>query len=648
MPESLVDALFEKEVGYEAQAPAHDSDSEPEGEEEDVQVEKPADEEGQEGMQEQEQVAEEVVQPSPDLPQPKEGQHPTHGRFLIHPECCARVEGQRQTCSVHVSSPRDPNFVSLPLLQPPPPVPKPGDPPPVISHFCASCGRKYEGEEADTVTPPSSRGTDLTDFDCTKIYSPQPQDMPAAEFINSLDITGAISAKARGKELLVAICNNETRTNFAFRVHFGMQGHLFWMPTKMYLDIVSEPPVPRGEKSFAFRIPAKHIDGPVKTGQLISIQAAFIRPKWTLVFVDHNVMIQFHLMRLSDDFQPADLNPKSTIWSSLWSATHGPVFGQEPEAALAALRSWRATFLATGSSTTSILQAMKTYQKAFNGSGAQESNDQLFMALIHPQMPAKLVCTSDILFDRLVKVLCEFDVKRVELTLPGRLPYASSNRPFYMNESGQEKYLRHVLVFRRKHVRITAEQLREAHGMNLFQPRAIIQADGRAILPKGVQPDALSAPASLRSDRNRVQASTKVANRRIVMGKLKGYTPFTAQPAKGWCSASSELVTVDMAHDVNDTTIGLYSFRIFVDCAWTTTKLKAGEGFQSDQWRRAATVGRSKRKRPSATTIADHDKARKKQKQQASELKENIEPVDLGTGVMTRAQRRQAATNIAT
>lgn len=37
--------------------------------------------------------------------------------------------------------------------------------------------------------------------------------IPPANFVNDLDITGRISAKARGKELVIAICNSKTRKN---------------------------------------------------------------------------------------------------------------------------------------------------------------------------------------------------------------------------------------------------------------------------------------------------------------------------------------------------------------------------------------------------------------------------------------------------
>jgi hypothetical protein len=53
--------------------------------------------------------------------------------------------------------------------------------------------------------------------------------------------------------------------------------------------------------------------------QLVSFQAAFERPEWTLTFGDHNITIQFHLMQVSASFlssfrrQTLNLVPKSVF-----------------------------------------------------------------------------------------------------------------------------------------------------------------------------------------------------------------------------------------------------------------------------------------------------------------------------------------------
>jgi hypothetical protein len=39
----------------------------------------------------------------------------TVGKFIVERECCAQLEGSRQTFSIHFCSPLDPTFVPLPM-----------------------------------------------------------------------------------------------------------------------------------------------------------------------------------------------------------------------------------------------------------------------------------------------------------------------------------------------------------------------------------------------------------------------------------------------------------------------------------------------------------------------------------------------------
>ncbi|KAJ7801804.1 hypothetical protein B0H14DRAFT_3782432 [Mycena olivaceomarginata] len=526
------------------------------------------------------------------------------GHFVTHPECCARITGARQTFTVHVSSPLDDRFISLPRLPPAPVVTKQTP----ISHYCSSCKRGYSDDDPASSTPYVS------------IYSAVPS-TPAAEFVNSLNINGCLTAKARGKELIIAICNATTGANILFRVGYYMEGHCFWMPTKVYKDIISQTPVLRGEKSFSYPIPAKYIDGPkLETNRVISIQAAFIRPDYTLVFADHNVMIQFHLMRVTDSFVPADLNPHSNIWPALWSSTHGPVYSLEPVETVQAINDWRQKICDNKKYSHSIFKSMKTHQTAFNGSGAQEATDQLFLAYIHPLMPARLVCLNNTLFQRLLNVVIAYDHSRNNLALRGALPYVSGDSPFHMNTSGHDKYLRQVFCFKRQVVKLDADQLRLTG----------VQSD--------VTPAPLSAPLKLREG-SRTQKTTSVPNIYLVISSesdLKAYTPFTARVPDDWPKASRETVGTDVRDEVNSTTLGLYSFRIFVDCAWMTQKVAVSGGLPVGR-REVNTIGQSNRKRPLASDIAKHDRAKKPR--QALEEKENI---DVSEGIMTRSQRRRA------
>ncbi|KAJ7508241.1 hypothetical protein B0H11DRAFT_2271108 [Mycena galericulata] len=130
------------------------------------------------------------------------------------------------------------------VTHPPPPAKK-GETPPPPSYHCQSCNGESD-EEEDDEDDAGSTSSILTTNLPSKILNKSP-----ADFINELNITGRIFAKARGKELI-----------FAFRLNFALEGHCYWIPTSWYKQIVSQPPVPRGKKSMAYLIPDEFIDGP--------------------------------------------------------------------------------------------------------------------------------------------------------------------------------------------------------------------------------------------------------------------------------------------------------------------------------------------------------------------------------------------------
>ncbi|KAJ7176357.1 hypothetical protein C8R43DRAFT_1198025 [Mycena crocata] len=499
------------------------------------------------------------------------------GNFVAHPECCARVTGHRQTFTVHISSPNDEDFIDLPLLSPPTLLPE--DAPPRPPHYCGACHRGYTTE--------ASGGIYIYIYILPASVIPRESATPAAannvpaKYVNKLKIRGRISALARGKELLVAICNPQTEKN-----------------------------------------------------------AAFIRPnKWTLIFVDHNVMIQLHLMQMSSMFTRADIAPKSAVWERLWNASHGPVYSQEPEETLKALEDWRARIRRFPKRKQPIFAAIKNTQTVFNGSGAQEGTDLVNLAFLHPQMPSFQVCNNYELWARLVKAVIDYDKNRIELALPeARLPYASGAMPFRMNYDGHKCFLSNITIYRREFVIFTEERLSFAIDLGLFQPNTEIQPDGRAIVPAGSAPCEPSVEAHFGSaDRN--QATVQVPNICVsIQGgrkSLNAYSPFTAKPGSGWKTASRSMVTSDVRDDVNETTLGLYSFRIFVDCAWTAQKVaKTMEGLPRGP-RPTVHAGRSNRKRPLAADIARS--AAPKRKKVRIEEQENV---DISAGITTRSGRK--------
>ncbi|KAJ7359970.1 hypothetical protein DFH08DRAFT_801726 [Mycena albidolilacea] len=450
-----------------------------------------------------------------------------------------------------------------------------------------------------------------------------------AKFVNTLRISGRIHAKARGKELIIAICNSDVGRNFLLRVNFGLEAHCFWIPTEWYKKIVSNPPVPRGKKSFAYQIPYEFIDGPARD-RLISLQAAFVRPEWTLVFVDHNVMIQFHLMQVSASFLPSHLEPGSKIWSRLWSRTHGPVYHQEPQATLECLEAWRSDIIDTRDSR-AIFQAIKTTQTVFNGCGTQETNDLLLLAFIHPQMPTFEVCSDAGTWSRFQAALIKYDADRATLARPTKpLPYVSGPRPFHFNTDGHRKCLNRVSAYRRSEVIFTSEDITIAHRLGLFLSNAFIDSDGQARATGSSIP---SIPVQLRPQYNKMHVPNFAITWHIGKAKYVAYTPFTAKPPAHWQRVVRETVGSDVREEVNKTTLGLYSFRLLVDCIWSS-KTVSEEGIPQGR-RPVLTVGSGNRKRPLAQDIAKTG-APKKKRRVVTEEKENI-VVD--EGIRTRSGR---------
>ncbi|KAJ7467278.1 hypothetical protein B0H11DRAFT_2197385 [Mycena galericulata] len=360
----------------------------------------------------------------------------------------------------------------------------------------------------------------------------------------------------------------------------------------------------------AYLIPDEFIDGP-GTGRKISIQAAFIRPEYTFIFSDHNVMITFHLMQLAPSFFPVHLAPGSAVWPALWSHTHGPVYSQEPQATLEALSSWQA----------------EATQTVFNGFGAQEATDLLCLALIHPVMRSVDVCGHEEVWSRFVSAIIDYDKSRMDLALPSSsLPFVSGDSPFRMNTDGYNGYLYHISCYRRSHVILDAARLEAAHKLGLFLPNAIIQPNGIARVPSNSPETEPTVKTQLRADR--CQATVKIPNFVVtILGGKKSlvtYSPFTARPGLNWRTAQCSTVGSDVRDDSNKTTLGLYTFRTFVDCAWSAKYV--GTGGVPTGRRPLVSVGQSNRKRPLADAIART--AAPKKRRVVMQDEENVDPTE--------------------
>ncbi|KAJ7712887.1 hypothetical protein B0H16DRAFT_1479063 [Mycena metata] len=241
-------------------------------------------------------------------------------------------------------------------------------------------------------------------------------------------------------------------SRFIFRI--GLEAHCFWMPTEWYQNIVSYPPVPQGKKSFAFVMPLEYVDR-LAHELLILIQAAFVRPVWTLVFVDHNVS-ESSLIQSHTNEQAVQ------IWPHLWSRTYRPIYHLEPQATLNCLEAWHIETIAV-SDHTPIFHAIKRTQIALNGCGAQEVMDALTLTFIQVQMLALYVCADPQTWSRLVTTLIKYDADRVDLSTPKhRLPYVSGPHPLYFNNDGHCKYLNWISTLSTEFAEVPSEIKRKA------------------------------------------------------------------------------------------------------------------------------------------------------------------------------------------
>ncbi len=77
--------------------------------------------------------------------------------------------------------------------------------------------------------------------------------------------------------------------------------------------MTSIPAVSRGAKSKTFMIPNHLFHGLPGSSRQASIQLFFHCPNWTLIVLDHIVMISFHVMRLHHVCTQDDLQPGSAV-----------------------------------------------------------------------------------------------------------------------------------------------------------------------------------------------------------------------------------------------------------------------------------------------------------------------------------------------
>ncbi|KAJ6608896.1 hypothetical protein B0H10DRAFT_1955018 [Mycena sp. CBHHK59/15] len=146
-------------------------------------------------------------------------------------------------------------------------------------------------------------------------------------------------------------------------------------------------------------------------------------------------------------------------------------------------------------------------------------------------------------------------------------------------DSGSSNFIDDILV--KPHCaayQLMCHPSQSAHEFGLFLPHAVIQPNGRAQVPLHAPPAVPSVKTELCADRQ--QAMVKIPNLAITISggkkELVIYLPFTAQTSSNWHKAQCETMGSDVREEVNKTTLGLYSFCIFMDCVWSAKHVKKG------------------------------------------------------------------------
>lgn len=151
------------------------------------------------------------------------------------------------------------------------------------------------------------------------------------------------------------------------------------------------------------------------------------------------------------------------------------------------MKEWRKTITRKlKPDTRPIFLAIRQSQDAFNGFGAQETTDALFMACIHPCTPTDGICRSEAAWDRLVKAVFDYAAERIKLvempTSKSRIPYVSRSgeKPFKFFKDAHTHFLKYVPVFRRKYVKVDSEVFKTLNDLNFLNPDAKLKDDGTA------------------------------------------------------------------------------------------------------------------------------------------------------------------------
>lgn len=87
-----------------------------------------------------------------------------------------------------------------------------------------------------------------------------------------------------------------TVQQFIIRISFELEGHCLWVPLATYHELLGNV-----HDTGCFTTSEGHIFGPLSACRTIVIQASIVTPEWTILFIDHQRLITFHVMELKRD-----------------------------------------------------------------------------------------------------------------------------------------------------------------------------------------------------------------------------------------------------------------------------------------------------------------------------------------------------------
>ncbi|KAL7278898.1 hypothetical protein ACG7TL_006729 [Trametes sanguinea] len=322
-------------------------------------------------------------------------------------------------------------------------------------------------------------------FDAAKARS-----KPYARYLKPLS-DGELVVKARGKEIIFAAGYH------AIRVHFGLEGTMAVIPTQAYHEMIardcpgSNKDPRKAAQMRSFVVPEELVvagaRNPEGHKQTIAVFAALVGEEQTLVMVDHNRLLQIHVMSLARPWTKDDLLPEYKLWKSIWSDNHGPDWIEERTAAEAALDAWRASVLdvpaeaSTGlgpaaKTSTTILDVLCSRQDVFNGYGQHTSHELLHVLGLWPGMPASELCADDEMFDHFKSSLHTYAAQYTSDKYRRLcLSHTNGQSPLEYNYKSDDNYQKlYLRVFRKSLVRMGREQYNTFVKAGLFDSSHVI------------------------------------------------------------------------------------------------------------------------------------------------------------------------------